>query len=92
METRGKLGECGTLCSDTSVTGGSGSLDQRTCTVLRMAGRWIQYLCAQVSKLFRGNWRSSLFVVGFGCDETELLGEGVIHGRSRSMFQGAVYR
>jgi len=28
----------------------------------------------------------------FGCDESGLLGNGVPHGRYRSMFQGAVYR
>eukprot|EP00092_Neocalanus_flemingeri_P040707 GFUD01044319.1.p1 GENE.GFUD01044319.1~~GFUD01044319.1.p1 ORF type:complete len:1150 (+),score=384.42 GFUD01044319.1:158-3607(+) len=28
----------------------------------------------------------------YGCDEAELLGNGIPHGRKRSMFQGAVYR
>jgi len=61
-----------------------------------------RYKCNRGFRLFgpknvyctKNGWKMDTVPVcaRFGCDETELLGEGVIHGRSRSMFQGAVYR
>ena len=35
---------------------------------------------------------NKLFYSGFGCDESSLLGDGILYGHNRSLFQGAVYR
>ena len=51
----------------------------------------MRYQCVQVGNTIK-KLETNFLSQGFGCNEEELLGNGIPHGRKRSMFQGAAYK
>jgi len=74
----------------------------RRLKVKRARNSVFKYKCNRGYRLFgpknvyctKNGWKLDELPVcaRFGCDESSLLGDGIPHGRQRSMFQGAVYR